>query len=219
MRSPLSVLLLVLLSSVMSAKVSDSLLAAGAGKYHKGNYAKSFEIFDAAAGMARQQKDSATLIFAYRNLGNICSQTGRQVEALDFYQKSVSLSDAAGNLRESANTIRNIGALYGEMGDYKKALANYNIAETISITYKDTASIADCANNKGVIYEQYLQQYPAAILEYTKALELYKKMNNEERVSIAYNNLGIVYKATGNYEKAICARSGLRNRLRSYDTS
>jgi signal transduction histidine kinase len=93
--------------------------------------------------------------------------------------------------------------LYEEQKDYKRALENYTKAEVTGASIPDSSILADCANNKGVIYEQYLQKYPEAIKEYNKALGIYTKLGDQRHVAITYNNLGIVYKYLGNYPKAI----------------
>ncbi len=185
------------------ASGDDSLLVKGADLYKKGNYTDALTIFEKCVAKATQAKDTITLLAAHRNIGNIYSQTGRKVEALKSYQQSVTLAEASGNRSAAANTIQNIGTLYEELGDYKKALENYSAAEQIAVAAKDYATIADCANNKGIIYDQYLTQYSNALQEYNKALAIYIKMNNEERMALSYNNLGVVHKCMGHYEKAI----------------
>jgi signal transduction histidine kinase len=185
------------------AQTNGTLIAAAADLYKKGAYEEALPIFEKCLATAKQANDSSSQVILYDHIGHVYSQTGRPAEALRFYQQSAVISEITGNKAASARSLINIGALYEEQKDFTKALENYSVAENIGLLIHDSSIIADCANNKGVIYEQYLKKYPEAIKEYNKALNIYSKLQDQPHLAMTYNNLGIVYKYQGNYSKAI----------------
>ncbi|RYD91543.1 MAG: tetratricopeptide repeat protein, partial [Sphingobacteriales bacterium] len=78
----------------------------------------------------------------------------------------------------------------------------YNRAENIALEIKDESLLADCHNNKGVVYEQQLR-YDKALSVYKKALAIYEKLKKEDRIALTLNNIGIVYKFLGKFPQAI----------------
>ncbi len=199
----LTLLLAVYCLPALFAQANNTLIATAAALYKKGAYEEALPIFEKCLVRAKQSKDSVTLVLLYDHIGHVYSQTGRAAEALQFYQQSAVISEITGNKTASARSLINIGALYEEQKDFTRALEHYSVAENTGLLIHDSYIIADCANNKGVVYEQYLKKYPEAINEYNKALNLYSKLNDQPHLAMTYNNLGIVYKYLGNYAKAI----------------
>ena len=204
MKSLLLVLVLLLNTMFSSFAQSDSvLLANGVALFNKGEFEKSLPVFEKCLAAAKRSGNKSTQAVLYDYIGHVNTQTGKVGEALNNYQQSATISEETGNRVASARALINIGALYEEQKDFTKALEIYSRAEATGITIADSAIIADCANNKGVIYEQYLQQYPKALREYNKALAIYTMRKDQQRLGMTYNNLGIVYKCMGYYTKAI----------------
>lgn len=185
------------------AQTDSTLISKAAELYNKGEYEKALPDFEKCLAAAKLSADKKSQVDIYNYIGHIYSQTGKVANAFQAYQQAASLSEETGNQAASARTMINIGALYEEQKDYKKALDNYSKAEAIGMLVHDSSLIADCANNKGVVYEQYLKKYPEAIREYNKALLIYSGLNDRRHLAISYNNLGIVYKYQGNYSTAI----------------
>ncbi|MCW3094318.1 MAG: hypothetical protein JWP81_5387 [Ferruginibacter sp.] len=199
----LSLLLLFYCMPVSLAQTNQPLIAAAIDLYKKGEYEAALPVFEKCLTTAKRNTDTVLLINLCDHIGHVYSQMGKSAEALQFYQQAASLSETTGNQAGVARSFINTGALYEEQKDYLKALENYSLAETIGIAIKDSSVIADCANNKGVIYEQYLNKYSDAIREYTVALAIYTRRSDQPHLAMTYNNLGIVYKYQGNYAKAI----------------
>ncbi|MBC7887787.1 MAG: tetratricopeptide repeat protein [Ferruginibacter sp.] len=202
---PLLMTLLFALNSMLTlfAQTDSAMIAAGAELYKKGEYESSLPVFEKCLATAKRANDKASQVILYDYIGHVYGQTGKIADAFQSYHQSAALSEETGNMAASARALINIGALYEEQKDYKKALENYSKSEAIGSSIHNSSIIADCANNKGVIYEQYLKKYPEAIKEYNKALVIYTKLKDQQRLAMTYNNLGIVYKYLGSYAKAI----------------
>lgn len=85
---------------------------------------------------------------------------------------------------------KNRGLAYYSLGDYNKALADFQKAIELLPTSAATFS------NSGLAHHA-LNDYAEALSDYSKAIKL------ESRFARAYYNRGITYAAIGDYEKAI----------------
>ncbi|MGG9972462.1 tetratricopeptide repeat protein [Ferruginibacter sp. SUN002] len=195
--------ILLICYSGHSVAQDSVLLNKGVALYNKSEYDSSLNIFNDCLITAKQSNNKKNMMVIYNYLGHIYSQTGNPEASVQQYQLLETLAEETGDKKTQARAMLNTGALAEEQKDYKKALAKYSSAEDIAIALKDSSLIADCANNKGVVYEQYLQKYPEALKEYNLALSIYTKLNDQRRMAMSYNNIGIVYKHIGNYTKAI----------------
>ncbi|UEG49192.1 tetratricopeptide repeat protein [Ferruginibacter lapsinanis] len=193
----------LLLATQLHAQSNSALISKGTELYNRASYDSSLVIFEKCERTALQTNDKKQLLTIYNHIGHIYSQTGKRVEAMKYYEKLAVLAEETGNRSAEARALINMGALYEEQKNYNSALNIYSKAEEMAITIKDSSIIADCANNRGVVYEQYLQKYPEALKEYNTALAIYIKMNDRRRMAMSYNNTGIVYKFLGNYPMAI----------------
>lgn len=198
--------LLLCMRQLTYAQSADSLLQQGIDLYNHGDYEKSIIVFEGLLAGAKAKKDNKSLAVIYNNLGNAHSNTGKQVEALKYYQDAVQISEQMGDKKRTAKTLKNIGTLYEEQNNLSAALDQYNKAEQIATEIQDSSTIADCANNKGVVYEVQ-KNYGSALNSYKKALIIYGALKQEDRISLTLNNLGIVYKYLGRYKEAIASYS------------
>lgn len=106
----------------------------------------------------------------------------------------------------TAASYNNIGLVYKEKGEYRKALEYYieslEIKENfLGLEHPDTAT---SYNNIGVVYKEK-HEYDKAMEYYMKALEIREKVLDLERPDTAqsYNNIGVVYERKGDYKKAM----------------
>lgn len=155
--------------------------------------------------------------FAWKVLGALFGQTGRNTEALDVNKKSVLLSP------QDPEAHNNLGVSYKELSrlneakvSFKKALnlkSDYIEAYTnLGITYKELGRLeqseashikaielkpkyAEAHSNLGNTYAAQ-NKFEKAVASYMKAIAL--KSNYPE----AHNNLGIIFAEFGIFEKA-----------------
>ena len=89
-----------------------------------------------------------------------------------------------------ADAYYNRGIAYEKLGQYQRAIQDYDEAIRPNPRY------ADAYNNRGIAYDS-LGQYQRAIQDYDEAIRL------NLRYTDAYNNRGIAYKNLGQYQRAI----------------
>ncbi|MBN2175869.1 MAG: tetratricopeptide repeat protein [Bacteroidales bacterium] len=109
--------------------------------------------------------------------------------ALDYYNKSLDLSENTDYLTGIATASNNIGLIYNVLGDYDKALEYYYKSLEIEQKSDDRQGIANTSVNLGNIY-YYLGNYQKARNFYNKALNIYQQIEDKKGMFDSYNNLG-----------------------------
>jgi len=122
--------------------------------------------------------------------------------ALDYYLKSLKISERTGDKKSIAGVTCNIGIIHDRLSDYPKALEYYFRALKIDEEIGNKRFTANVTGNIGTIYRS-LKDYPKA-LEYTlRQLKINEEMGDKMGVSNAINNIGVVYYYQGDYPKAL----------------
>lgn len=93
---------------------------------------------------------------------------------------------------------------YEKLNLPEHAKSHYELALKYAIKLAKDSLRADIMNSLGTVNCD-LEQYEEAEKYFTESLSLYKKLNGDKHSSVAdgYNNLGIVKRKKGEFEKAI----------------
>jgi len=172
------------------------------------NYYLSVNQFKEAQQFAEECQDvlnssenikDKTLFFAevYNLLGRINYKM-----AMQYLLEALELSDAIQYRERMAHCLINIGSVYAHLFNYEDALDKYhNALNNFSDVLTDSTQIG-LYNNIGNLY--YVQQKnEEAEKHFLKALELSKATNYKEMIAHALTQLGRVYTAQNNLEKAL----------------
>jgi tetratricopeptide (TPR) repeat protein len=109
-----------------------------------------------------------------------------------------------------ADSYKNIGGAYEDLGDYNSAHEHYLYALKIYQELKNQNGISAIYNNIGEVC-RYLGNYPEALKNYFAALAIKEEIEDKAGLSIVYNNMGIVYERQGNHDEA------LKNHMKSLE--
>ena len=123
-------------------------------------------------------------------------------KTLKYAEEAGELADKLSFAKGKAESLRIIGIIYKNRGDYAKALEYYQKSLKISEELGDKRGISSCYNIIGEIY-RYWGDYVKAMDYYQKSLIIRKELGNKKGISTCYNNIGIIYKNRGNYAKAL----------------
>lgn len=143
---------------------------------------------------------------------------GNYAKAIDYYTKSLKLSEAQGSKQGIAMTANNIGLIYAEQENYNKAIEYYKKSLKIKIELKDSLGIARSYNNLGL---SYLGQgkYDQALTNYLKSLEINELIEDVLGIAMSLNNAGNVYferkefaLAKEYYEKSLINEKKINNK-------
>ncbi|MBC2650886.1 tetratricopeptide repeat protein [Novosphingobium flavum] len=127
-------------------------------------------------------------------IGQIARAKGDVVSALSDYQKAFRIFEAQGQRRSQAKVLQYIGTLYFDAGDFERMLKYY--ADSAEL-FDDPAIRVAARNNQGDALVE-LKRYDEAFLQYRRALEIARTMENEDLVTSILTNMATAYARAGN---------------------
>ncbi len=169
-----------------------------------GDYDKAVETAQQELSLllARGKIDSVNLAISYSNLGVFFDNRGDLDRAIDYYLASIRLNRETGEYSDAQ--YGNLSVTYSGKGQYEQAL-EYNrrhIAELQRFTREEKSPIEfrkAYLNRCGFFLRT--AQYDSAEVYLFRALDLDRKLDRSD--PLVYNNIGVLYRKTGQFEKAI----------------
>ncbi len=138
----------------------------------------------------------------YLLLGTATSNAGKNQDALLILEKAAVLCEKAGDKKNRARAINNIGLVYSNLGDFKEALKRQLLCLKLRKETGDERIIGNSFNNIGNVYER-LGNYTDALNMHQSALEIRVRLKDSSGIASSYNNIGIIYTDIGNYTEAL----------------
>jgi len=153
------------------------------------------------AGQARDLSEKIQfqkgLAYALKNIGNANAMSGKFLEALDSWEKSLAVFSAIGDKKGVANILSNEGALYYNKSDDARALELYLKALDIAEQSGDTIRMATVLQNIGAVYSNKPSTQDKALEYYLKAYPFCLAAGDKEAIGNVEVNLGEIYLAEG----------------------
>lgn len=126
-----------------------------------------------------------------------------QWEDCEFY-----LTEAYNNFK-SVNYLQGyakcenmFGTLFGEKGEFNKALVHFESALSFLKESDDLSTKAMILTNLGIIYTIY-GDYEKAIWNYKDSIEKFQRLNDKSRLARVYHNIGMLYTRMNEYYLAL----------------
>ena len=136
------------------------------------------------------------------NLGYILKSHGKIQEALKYYEKSIIINEATGDLQALGYGYNNIAQVYYEQGDIEKALEFNRKSLKLREKTGDKKGLATSLNNIGIIYKS--QGDTSKALEfYFESLRIEREINNIPGIALSLNNIGGIFETAGDKSKAL----------------
>ena len=124
------------------------------------------------------------------------------LEALDYIKKARELYVSLGDVLDEANTYNLSGNIYFSLEMYYLAMEDYFKCYKMEESQKQYTAVAysliDIANT---YYAQKIYDVP--LQYYKKAVKIFKDANHRFGLSVAYNNIALVKRNTGQLDSAI----------------
>lgn len=136
-----------------------------------------------------------------RHKGIICQLKHDLKGALEYYQRSLSLSKEIDDKEGMTMTLGQIGYVFWGQGDLKLALEYGHQAKTMSKEIGDKFMMAASASNLGFYYHSNSDLDQAAVF-YQQALKIFKECDYTEGMADVYHHLGDLNWESGNIEEA-----------------
>ena len=156
---------------------------------------------DSAMIVARDAIDLATQLdlkedlgYAYKNLGLAYYVKGDYDKVMEHWTQSLEIFQEIDFKSGISNLQNNIGAVYQTKGDDSKALEYFLDAVRNAEAIGDSLRIASAYMNIGTVYvndpEDKLDE---ALDAYSIAMEIFRKINNDQGVAVTAINIGEVF--------------------------
>jgi len=126
---------------------------------------------------------------------------GDYAKAIDYYNKSLKISEELRDKNGIAICLGNIGVVFNEQGNVKEAL-RYN-KKTLKVfeELEDQRGIASTLNNIGIIYKKQFN-YVESIFYLKKSLKIKEEIGDKKGIANSLINIGNIYKNQNKSEKA-----------------
>ncbi|CAN5615526.1 hypothetical protein BH23BAC1_BH23BAC1_03950 [soil metagenome] len=173
-----------------------------AEKYLETFPAKAFERASEALDLSIKLHDEKSRATALRNLGQA------HIFLLVDYEKALEYCFEALRIEEGLNlktgealTLKAIGAIYEEVGNFPGAIQHNKKALKILKSDNNQGQVSILHNKIGKIFSK-LKQYDSALLYHNKALEYELAQENKKGEANVFNAIANVYTALGNTGEA-----------------
>ncbi len=150
--------------------------------------AKALQCYNTALVIRERLGDKLGVSSVHNNLGNLYEFQGNYVKALQVRRESLRIVEALKDTLRIARAYLNLGKLFETMGLYPEAYEQTNFAREIFEIKSDSASLARTFTTLGHIrYE--LEMQPDAKRWYKKALGMYQRLGDQERIADGLSDL------------------------------
>tara|TARA_A100000171_G_C2138765_1_gene152741 strand:+ start:203 stop:1948 length:1746 start_codon:yes stop_codon:yes gene_type:complete len=152
----------------------------------QGEFALAKEVFETLFQEAQDQKNELGLALMYNQLGIIAQLQGNYNEAADDFNKAIQIYSRKDSTN-IANTLMNLGTLYGRMDLIDQSNQKLLIAAKIAGNFKQWVIQARCYNNISVNYRK-VSNLDSSNYYLSLNEQLYKKLNNRLALIEVYQN-------------------------------
>lgn len=152
--------------------------------------------------LARKSNQNQAISKALNFIGVGHYKLGNYLKTLSYYEQAKKEAIRYNNKKQEAYAYYNMGRVFWEQQQAKKALNLYYQALKIFEQLDDTQGIAYCYNSFSTIYQKQ-NNYEQAIDYAQKTLKLRKTLNDKRGEGVALNQLAEIYLLQGQLEKAL----------------
>ena len=125
-----------------------------------------------------------------------------QRDAIKEYKQALLLWQSLGDRLMAANSLHEMGFIYGDLGEYQKALDSYARAREFYKAMGDLWGEAGVLNNIGWVYGT-LGEHQKALDFYTQSLQASRASGLQHDESRLLNNIGAEHAGLGEHRKAL----------------
>jgi len=169
---------------------------------YQGDYPLSQDNLFKALNIGRQLADSSILSYVYLNLGRSYIGQKKYVEAEDYLKKSLEIRTKTRASLSLIITVRKyLGDVYAGKNELQKAKKIYLECFGLDPDNKNYDLLSDLSARISGVYLE-TKNYDSALYFGNLALKYGKLLSSKLRIRVAYNTLGAIFYANGNYKDA-----------------
>lgn len=184
-----------------TAEQSRALYHTGIARVYRGDFDMAIRNLQQALQLATNSLDSLGMAKIYGGIAFAYKRVGLYENSLEYYLKSLDVTEQIGDLGAVAYMLNNIGNIHYTMNNYDLALNYYNRALSKMELVGDEMGIPFALNNIGNVYKN-LGNYDSAMFYYNNSLILKVEINDTWGAGSTLNNMGKVSYSLGKYRLA-----------------
>lgn len=168
---------------------------------HSGSYETATEYFIKSLNINEELKNKEGIALCNGNLGNLYMNQKQFGKAIEYYENARTIFKELEQPVYEAHALHNLGLINSENSNYAEAVMYFDLALDIYISQKNELGSAIVFANKAKIYSEE-KNYSEALLNSLKAIELLKKYNQKDHLSVTYVETGSTYLNLGDFQNA-----------------
>lgn len=157
--------------------------------------------FEEALSLYEDAEDDAGASNVHLELGDLAVARKEYSEALVHYRAARQIDQAQRDFRGLCRVFRKLGDVYFIRGEYERAEEAYDQAEENLRGFSDRRQEARLYLSRGVLAAQ-LGDHSGAVAMFTKALPLFREIDDRDRIIETYRRLATEYHALEKFEEA-----------------
>jgi tetratricopeptide (TPR) repeat protein len=166
------------------------------------DYTVALESYAKAIKSAQRLNDPKKLIQIYLKRGNLYRKQADYELALEDLQQVKDLSEEIDDNQMRGIALSDMGAIYTDLNNLKKAKIYLDQAYEIFKELDDALNLIGVSNHIAVM-NFYEGDIRLAMENFKKTVELCKHHQNTERLADLYGNIGACYMKVGDYDNAL----------------
>lgn len=166
------------------------------------DYSVALESYTKAIKSAQRLTDSQKLIHVYLKRGNLYRKQADYDPALEDLERVKDLSEDINDNQLRGIALSDMGAIYTDLNDLKKAKIYLEQAYEIFKALDDAKNLINVSNHIAVM-NYYEGDIRLAMENFKKTVELRKHHQTTERLADLYGNIGTCYMKVGDYDNAL----------------
>ncbi len=176
-----------------------------------GNPDSSIVFYRKSLELAEKYKDEEAIAKNLTDLGAAFSTSNKLDLAIDYFMRAREYVDKKQDDKNAVPLCINLGVLYAKIGEFEKALQNYRKALQLNETVGNRDFELMTYNNIGYLYYHVKQDYDSGVYYLNKSSKLAQELGVMESYLSTNINLGNIFLARGEYEKALQAYLNVYN--------
>jgi signal transduction histidine kinase len=153
------------------------------------NFTGAIKFYENALLLFRQINDTTMMATCFSYIGISNFNMSKSKEAIANYIEGLKL--CKNDPDYSAEFLANIGLVHDEMDNFTEAISYYRKALAINKSLRDTGSMAIDYDYLGISYSG-LNMPDSSLVNYHKALHLFKKIRKDDRYAVSLSNIATV---------------------------
>ncbi|MFX0182586.1 MAG: tetratricopeptide repeat protein [Candidatus Hodarchaeota archaeon] len=128
--------------------------------------------------------------------------TRKRKLALDYFKRSLSLSETFGNKTAIAHSLNRVGCYYLEINNYDLALSHFEKSLAIYQELENKRWLGGLCNNIAIIYRNN-ENYDLSLNYLERSLAIWQEFEDKDAIALVYLNIGVCYQGKGDLDQAL----------------